>query len=63
MGEANTQDQQASWTLYLLECRSGALYTGITNNLRPVFTCVWHGAFPLKYQFDLYIQFELKNNL
>ena len=32
MGEANTQDQQA-WTLYLLECRSGALYTGITNNL------------------------------
>ncbi len=25
--------EPAPWTLYLLECRSGALYTGITNNL------------------------------
>jgi len=24
----------APWTLYLLECRNGALYAGITNNLK-----------------------------
>ena len=24
---------QKHWTLYLLECRSGAYYTGITNNI------------------------------
>lgn len=30
---SSSPDESAPWTLYLLECRSGALYTGITNNL------------------------------
>jgi putative endonuclease len=28
-----TSDLRTPWTLYLLECRNGSLYTGITNNL------------------------------
>lgn len=28
-----TSADPAPWTLYLLECRNGSLYTGITNNM------------------------------
>lgn len=39
-----TSADPATWTLYLLECRNGALYTGITNNLEARYQAHLHGT-------------------
>lgn len=31
--ENNPSTDSAGWALYIVECRDGSLYTGITNNL------------------------------
>ncbi len=31
--DESSQDRRKSWTLYLLRCRDGSLYTGITTDL------------------------------